>query len=70
MIPWSSAFNFGESSASNSVQYGVLQVIRSAAAPLDQALTQRIDSAKIGAHAFEHDLAINVNHGTCRSCDC
>ena len=29
---------------------------------LDQALAQRIDRAKIGAHSFEHDLAIDVDH--------
>ena len=29
---------------------------------LDQALTQRIDREKIRAHAFEHDLAVDVDH--------
>src|SRR5438128_360341 len=29
---------------------------------LDQALAERINSAKVGAHSLEHDFAVNVNH--------
>ena len=28
----------------------------------DQTLAELVDCAKIGAHAFEHDLAIDVHH--------
>ena len=31
---------------------------------LDQALAERIDSAKVSAHSLEHDFAVNVHHVT------
>ena len=31
---------------------------------LDQTLTERIDFAKIGAHPFHHDLAVDIDHVT------
>ena len=54
---------YGESSASKSVPRAVRQVTRSACrARSIEALAERVHRQEIRAHAFEHDLPVDVDH--------
>ena len=56
-----SHLSFGDNSAWNSVPCFAGDAI-DLTRMFDQTLAELVDCAKIGAHAFEHDLPIDVHH--------